>query len=145
MSSVVEKCISVAERTKPAVQDVADKSAAFDIPATRLVRPHQVGVFPKTYIPAPAMSDNDLLRPLVLGDRVVNLLADGLIDFGAVGTVIAVKGAYCEVAFDRAYYGGSDLETMCPDFHGATRHRIDVLLFPGSKRAPRKPQPARKP
>jgi len=145
MSSVVEKCISVAERTNPPAQEVADKSAAFEIPATRLVRPHEVGLFPKTYIPAPAMSDNDLLRPLSLGDRVVNLLADGLIDFGAIGTVIAVKGAYCEVAFDRAHYGGSDLETMCPDFHGATRHRIDVLLFPGSKRAPRKSQPARKP
>jgi len=137
LADVVEKCINVIEKTKPAVQDVADKDGAFDIPVTRLVRPHQVGVFPKTYIPAPAMSDNNLLRPLVIGDRVVNLLADGLIDFGAIGTVIAVKGAYCDVAFDRAHYGGSDLDTMCPDYHGATRHRIDVLVFPSSKRASR--------
>jgi len=136
-TDIIRKCVNAAAQLKPAVQSVPDKKNAFSIPVSRLVLPHQVGVYPQTYIPAPAMSECDLLRPLVVGDRVVNLLEDGLIDFGAVGTVISVKGSYCDVAFDRAQYGGTDLDTICPDYHGATRHRIDILPFPVSKRAPR--------
>ena len=71
-----------------------------------------------------------LLRELRVGDRVVNRLADGLVDFGACGTVVAVKGVHCDVAFDRAQYGGCDLSQHCPDYHGATRHRSALVPFP---------------
>jgi len=134
----VSKVISTATSTNPPVQTLADKSAGFDIPVSRLVLPHKVDIYPQVYIPAPAMSECNLLRVLTIGDRVVNLLDDGLISFGAIGTVVAVKGQYCDVAFDCAQYGGSDLDSFCPDYHGITRHRIDILPFPIPKRSSRR-------
>jgi len=136
-TSAVVECASIAEASHPPMQVVADTSSTVEIPLTHLILPHTIGVYPKTYIPVPGMAENNLLRQLVVGDRVVNLLDDGLIDFGAVGTVIAVKGVYCDVLFDRAQYGGTDLDSLCSDYHGSCRHRIDLVPFPSSKSAPK--------
>ena len=82
------------------------------------------------HAPLPVLAAAGLLRELRVGDRVANVLADGLVDFGAAGTVVAVKGVHCDVAFDRAQYGACDLAEHCPDYHGATRHRAALVPFP---------------
>ena len=100
------------------------------VPAAMLLRAQTLGVAPQMLAPLPVLGAAGLLRELRVGDRVVNLLADGLVDFGACGTVVAVKGVHCDVAFDRAQYGGCDLSQHCPDYHGATRHRSALVPFP---------------
>jgi len=135
----VEQCCSIAEDSNPPVQAVADEKSALEIPFSNLIMPHTLSVYPNSYIPVKGMTDNNLLRPLVVGDRVVNLLDDGLISFGAVGTVISVKGIYCDVIFDSAQYGGTDLDLLCHDYHGSCRGRVDLVPFPSSSN-PAKPK-----
>jgi 5''-3'' exonuclease len=55
-----------------------------------------------------------------LGDRIVNLCANGL-PFGARGTVVGIhdeKTGCVEVVMDKEFIGGSTLQGMCANFRG---------------------------
>jgi 5'-3' exoribonuclease 1 len=90
-------------------------------------------------IPSPALPLASQLSPealamglgerLDLCSRVMNILEDGEVPFGLIGTVIAVKGSAVDVLFDTPFFSGTDLGGMCPDFRGATRERRHVLLL----------------
>jgi 5'-3' exoribonuclease 1 len=58
--------------------------------------------------------------PPELGDRIVNLCANGL-PFGARGTVVGIhdeKTGCVEVVMDKEFIGGSTLQGMCANFRG---------------------------
>ena len=57
--------------------------------------------------------------PPTLGDRVVNLCANGL-TFGARGTVVGIhmKSGCVEVVMDEEFIGGSTLQGTCSNFRG---------------------------
>jgi len=63
---------------------------------------------------------NDSERP-ELGDRIVNLCADG-VSFGARGTVIGIHEAFTtgsvEVVMDEEFIGGTSLQGHCANFRG---------------------------
>ena len=57
--------------------------------------------------------------PPILGDRVVNLCANG-VPFGARGTVVGIhsKSGCVEVVMDEEFIGGSSLQGTCSNFRG---------------------------
>lgn len=60
------------------------------------------------------------ISPPELGDRIVNLCANGL-PFGARGTVVGIhdeKTGCVEVVMDKEFIGGSTLQGMCANFRG---------------------------
>jgi 5'-3' exoribonuclease 1 len=65
-----------------------------------------------------------------LGDRIVNLCADG-IPFGARGTVIGIHEAAStgcvEVAMDEEFMGGTSLQGLCSNFRGKLCAWTNVL------------------
>ena len=61
------------------------------------------------------------------GDKVVNVVDDGIVPFGAVGTVVSASKADIEVVFDRPFFGGSDFDGACRSYTGAQRKVWDVL------------------
>ena len=135
---VVARCVAAANTTGTAdgaqallqVHRPVPGATPLRVPAAALLRAQTLGAAPQLHAPLPVLGAAGLLRELRVGDRVANLLADGLVDFGAAGTVVAVKGVHCDVAFDRAQYGACDLAEHCPDYHGATRHRAALVPFP---------------
>lgn len=64
---------------------------------------------------------------VVLGDRVVNTFDNGVVPFGAVGTVISIKKNDIEVLFDKPFFSGSDLTGICPNFTGSLCRIFDLI------------------
>eukprot|EP01117_Protostelium_nocturnum_P008338 TRINITY_DN2977_c0_g1_i5.p1 TRINITY_DN2977_c0_g1~~TRINITY_DN2977_c0_g1_i5.p1 ORF type:complete len:1478 (+),score=622.12 TRINITY_DN2977_c0_g1_i5:485-4918(+) len=54
------------------------------------------------------------------GNRVAVVGRDVPFPFGAQGSLIAKKGDFGEVIFDREYVGGTTLNGLCPDLRGGT-------------------------
>lgn len=92
------------------------KESLFKIPGSALYREGSTG--PTDVILACDLNDG---RGPELGDRVVNLCADG-VPFGARGTVIgihdAAKTGSVEVLMDEEFIGGTSLQGHCANFRG---------------------------
>jgi hypothetical protein len=75
-------------------------------------------------------SEKRLIKP-VLGDRIVNLNAQG-VPFGLKGTVITIHEVtgYVEVLFDEEFTGGKSLNGSCSAFRGRLVAWTSVLLIP---------------
>lgn len=123
------------------------KEALVKIPGSALYREGSTGA---TDVMLPC-DLNDSEKP-ELGDRIVNLCADG-VPFGARGTVIAVHEAATsgsvEVLIDEEFIGGTSLQGHCANFRGKLCHwshllkiapdnskgLVDKLVPKGSKQA----------
>jgi 5'-3' exoribonuclease 1 len=92
------------------------KEALMKIPGTALYRECSTGA--TDVLLASDLNNNEGPE---LGDRIVNLCADG-IPFGARGTVVAVHEASTtgsiEVVMDEEFIGGNSLQGACSNFRG---------------------------
>jgi hypothetical protein len=92
------------------------KESLIKIPGNALYREGSTGA--TDVLLASDLNNNDAPR---LGDRVVNLCADG-VPFGAHGTVVAVHEAATtgsvEVVMDDEFVGGNTLQGACSNFRG---------------------------
>jgi len=81
-----------------------------------------------------------------LGDRVVNLLAQG-VPFGLRGTVIAChKHSACvEVLFDEEFIGGTSLQGSCSNFRGKLVPWYTVLKYTAELPLPPQPEKDKRP
>lgn len=80
---------------------------------------------------------NESVRP-ELGDRIVNLCADG-VPFGARGTVIGIHEAATsgsvELVMDEEFIGGTSLQGHCANFRGKLCHWSHLLMIaPGNSK-----------
>lgn len=92
------------------------KELLIKIPGNALYREGSTGA--TDVLLASDLNNNDSPR---LGDRVVNLCADG-VPFGARGTVVAIHEAATtgsvEVVMDEEFVGGNTLQGACSNFRG---------------------------
>ena len=92
------------------------KESLIKIPGNALYREGSVGA--TDVLLASDLNNNDAPR---LGDRIVNLCADG-VPFGARGTIVAIHEAATtgsvEVVMDEEFVGGNTLQGACSNFRG---------------------------
>jgi len=121
-SSVIlsKSAVSIIERASSLRQAALDKATVpeslLKIPGSALFREGS-----KKATDILSTSDSIQREGPVLGDRVVNLCADG-IPFGARGTVVGIHNAEStgtvEVVMDREFVGGTSLQGHCSSFRG---------------------------
>jgi Exoribonuclease Xrn1 D1 domain/Xrn1 SH3-like domain len=114
-SAAVEKAASV--RALALKKKGYPQEALIKVPGSALYREGSTGATDILL----ASDLNDMLRPK-LGDRIVNLCADG-VPFGLRGTVIGVheaasSGGSVEIVMDQEFMGGTSLQGHCSNFRG---------------------------
>lgn len=103
-----------------------EKEVNIKIPPSALYREGSTGA-------TDVLQQSDTSTP-ELGDRIVNLCANGL-PFGARGTVVGIhdeKTGCVEVVMDKEFIGGSTLQGMCANFRGKLvvwNHLLKISAF----------------
>ena len=72
-----------------------------------IVLSHPLSLMKNYFVPTEIMKSMKLCSEIVPGSRVMNLLDDGIVPFGAVGTVAIVENTALGIVFDNFFFMGS--------------------------------------